>query len=365
MIFTVSSKKELNDFVYFVKKLYKDNAHYVYPIFFMQKKELSELVLKEKTYKAILYKKNNKVLGRLLYTVDYSKKQEKDICYFSHFECVNDPYVSNALFSKMEEDMKEWNVSYSEGSFTPYDPDTRRGIMIKGFNSDPSIFTSYNFEYYNDLINTYGFKKAIDTVLLNALVNKDSKKKLKTFSKFFMRSHDVLVESIDMKNLENDLKDVKSILDIATNEIVYQDAPSYELIENAARQMKSFINPDFVKIAREPETMRPIGFCLVLPDFNQVFKETRGKLRPFKMMRLKKSITRARGMMQYVIPEYQSTGLIAHMFKVIYDEFEKHGITTFEAGTMMEDNPNPINLFKKFGGDIIKIYRLYGKDLGQ
>ena len=126
--------------------------------------------------------------------------------------------------------------------------------------------------------------------------------------------------------------------------------------------MKAFINPDFVKIARD-KSGNPIGFCLVLPDVNQVLKATKGKIRPIKMMILKKKITRARGMMQYVIPEYQSKGLIAHMFKVIYDEFEKYGITDFEAGTMMEDNENPINLFKKFGGEIIKVYRLYGKEI--
>lgn len=363
MITKVTSKKELHEFVYFVKDLYKDDPYYVYPLFFMQKRELSKLVLNDKTYHALLYKENDLVKGRLLYTIDFSKKQDKNICYFNHFDCVNDTLVSRTLLKHMEEDMKTWGIDYSEGTFTPYDPDTRRGVMIKGFHQPPSIFTSYNYDYYSNLLEDFGYTKSIDTVLLNALVNEDSKKKLNTFSKFFTRSHTINVDSINFKNLERDLRDVKTILDIATNEIIYQDAPTYELIESAANHMKQFINPDFVKIAREPETDKPIGFCLVLPDFNQVLKKTNGKIRPLKMKILSKKITRARGMMQYVIPEYQSSGLIAHMFKCIFDEFEKYGITDFEAGTMMEDNPRPINLFKKFGGDIIKIYRIYGKDV--
>ena len=100
----------------------------------------------------------------------------------------------------------------------------------------------------------------------------------------------------------------------------------------------------------------------MLPDYNQVFKKTKGRIRPLRIFLGSKKITRARGMMQYIIPEYQNSGLIGHMFNVIYDEFQKAGITDFEAGTMMEDNPKPINTFKKFGGEIIKIYRLYGKD---
>ena len=158
-------------------------------------------------------------------------------------------------------------------------------------------------------------------------------------------------------------KDIEKILNQATNEIIYQDAPDMELIEETARQMKAFINPTFVKIARENETNKPVGFCLVVPDFNQVLIKTKGKIRPLKMMLLKRKITKARGQMQYIIPEYQNGGLIGHMFKVIFDDFVDAGITEFEAGTMMEDNPKPINAFKKFGGEIIKVYRLYGKEI--
>ena len=68
-------------------------------------------------------------------------------------------------------------------------------------------------------------------------------------------------------------------------------------------------------------------------------------------------------MMQYIVPEYQNTGLIGHIFNALFDVFEEEGITHFEGGTMMEDNHKPINAFKKFGGEIIKVYRLYGKEL--
>ena len=365
MIIDVNSKKDLSRFIYFIKDLYKNDEYYVYPIFFAQKKELRELVLESKTYKAILCEKDGQLQGRLLYTYDYSKKQDKKICYYSYFDCVNDYDVVKELFDYMEQEMLRDNIDYSEGTFSPFDPDTRRGVMIKGFNQEPSVFTSYNYEYYGTLLEQYGYEKAIDTVLLNAQVNDKSKKRLNTFSKFFLRSNDVRVDSLDFKNLDRDLKDIEQILKVATNEIIYQDAPDMELIENTAKQMKAFINPKLVKIARENGTNKPVGFCLVMPDFNQVFKKTKGRIRPLYMMYLKRKITRARGQMQYIVPEYQNGGLIGHIFKVIFDDLVEAGITDFEAGTMMEDNPKPINAFKKFGGEIIKIYRLYGKEVSK
>lgn len=363
MIIDVSTKKDLHRFIYYIKDLYKDDPYYVYPIFYAQKKELKELVLQNKSYKALLCEKDGQLKGRLLFTYDYSKKQGKKICYYSYFDCVNDRSVLKELFDYMEADMKTNNIDYSEGTFSPFDPDTRRGVMIKGFNQMPSIFTSYNYEYYSELLEEYGYTKAIDTVLLNAKVDDTSKKRLNTFSKFFLRSNDVRIDSLDFKNLDRDLKDIEQILKVATNEIIYQDAPDMELIENTARQMRAFINPKLVKIARENGTDKPVGFCLVMPDFNQVFMKTKGRIRPLYMLYLKRKITRARGQMQYIVPEYQNGGLIGHLFKVIFDDLVSEGFTEFEAGTMMEDNPKPINAFKKFGGEIIKVYRLYGKEI--
>lgn len=363
MIKKVESLKDLKKFIHFKEKLYKDDPHHVNPIFFFLTKELKREVLVNKEYTAILAYRNNEIVGRLLFAYDHSKKRNEEICYFSYFDVINDFNVVKELFDYMENHMKQKGIRYFEGTFTPYDPDTRRGILIKGFDSDPVIFTSYNFEYYGKLLDEYGCYKAIDTVLLDAKHSEKSKKKLNTLTKFFLRNHDVRIDSLEWKHLDRDLLDVHEIIKQATNELIYQDAPGFEMIEGAARQLKPFINPKFIKIARENKTNKPIGFCLVTPDFNQVLKKTKGRLRPLRMLYLKRKITKARGQMQYVIPEYQASGLIGYMFKELYDEFTVFGIKEFEAGTMMEDNPRPINIFKKFGGDIIKIYRIYGKDV--
>ncbi len=363
MIKEVTTKKELKSFIYYIKQLYKDDELYVFPIFYSLKKELTKEVLHDKKYTAILSYRDNEIVGRLMYTINESKKQAGKVCYFSFFDCINDLAIIKELFEYLEKDMHEKGIKYIEGTYAPYDPDTRRGVLISGFDIAPVIFTSYNYEYYGKLLEEIGFTKAIDTVLLNADVSIKSKKRLNTISKYFQRGHDVRIDPLDFKELDRDMDDVFQILQLATNEVVYQDAPTMDMIENAARQMKFFINPNLIRIARENETNKPVGFCFVLPDYNQVFKKTKGRLRFIKIMIEKKKITKARGMMQYIVPEYQNSGLIGHIFKVLFDELEKIGITEFEAGTMMEDNPKPINAFKKFGGEIIKTYRIYGKEL--
>lgn len=361
MILKVQNKTQLKQFIHYIEDLYKNDPHMVYPIFSALKKELTTEILETNKYTAILSVHNNQIMGRLLYTIDESKKQGKDIGYFSYFDCENNIEIAKELFDYCIEDLKSQKIDYLEGAFTPYDPDNRRGVLIKGFDTDPIIFTTYNYEYYGNLLDEVGFSKAIDTVLLNAEVSEKSQKKLKTFSKFFNRSHDVRVDALDYKHFDRDIDDIHEILIKATTDIVYQEAPSIDMIRDVAKQMKLFIRPDFVRIARENETDKPVGFCFVLPDFNQVFKKTKGRIRPLRILLGKRKINKARGMMQYIVPEYQNTGLIAHIYETLFNVFKEHGYTQFEGGTMMEDNPKPINAFKKFGGEIIKIYRIYGK----
>jgi len=363
MIQEVRNYRDLKRFVYFVRELYQAEPHYVFPIFSMLKKELRKEVLTDKKYRAIMFVDGRKVLGRLLYTYEPHKQTQKTVCYFSFFDAIDDILVVEALFGYMEQDMLQNQVSYAEGTFSPYDPDTRRGILIKGFDVDPTLFTSYNYLYYQDLLEHCGYQKAYDTYSLKAEVSEESKRRLDTIANFVQRRLDVRVDSIDFKRLENDLEDVHQILEVATTDLNYQDPPSMDRIRKVAKNLKFFINPNLIVIARENQTNRPIGFCLVLPDYNQVLKKLKGRLNILKLLIERKKITKARGMMQYVIPEYQTSGLIGHLFKSVYDHFGELGIIEFEAGTMLEENLKPLSVFDKFGGKIIKTYRIYGKEV--
>ncbi len=363
MIKVVETNRDLNNFVFFIKNLYKNDLHYIFPIFSVLKKELFSLVLKTKQYKAILSVRENRVVGRLLYTIEFNKKKNRLICYFSAFDAINDPVVAKELFNYMETDVIKQNVMYCEGTYSPYDPDTRRGIMVDGFDDDPAILTSYNAPYYSNLIESCGYYKAYDTFGLKADINTQVQKRLVTIETYFSNHYNVRIDQINLKQLDNDILDIHEVLLTATTEINYQDAPSIEMIKQVAESLRLLINPKLIRIARENETNKPVGFCLVFPDFNQILKKTKGRIRPLYILLNLKKITRVRGTMQYVIPKYQNTGLIGYMYKKVYDHFESMGIMEFEGGTVMEENEKALHAFDKFGGRIAKTYRIYGKEL--
>lgn len=364
MILEVKNRTELKRFIYYVKDLYKDDPHYIYPLFSILTKELVREVLKQKNYTAIMsVDEQSNVRGRLLYRMEYNPKEKRHVCYFSYFDCIESKEVATELLNYMESDMKKNNVFYSEGSFTPYDPDNRRGILVDGFDSDPIIFTSYNKSYYQPLLEGFGYQKVHDTFSVKPVINDNTIKRLQTLGKYFERKYEIDVDYIDFKHMDKEIEDIHQVLSDSDNEHIYQEVPSIELIRSVAINMKSFLDKRIIRIARERNTKKPIGFCFCLLDYNQVFKLTKGRLNPFKLLFAKKYITRIRGMMQYVIPEYQGTGVIGYIYHKIFEEFECMGITEFEGGTMMEGNDKPLHTFDKFGGKVNKTYRIYGKEL--
>lgn len=363
MIKVVDSKRDLMNFIFFIKRLYKNDPHYIFPIFSALKKELIPLVIQKKTYKAILSIRDNEVVGRLLYTIEFNKKKQMKMGYFSAFDAVNDRTVAKELFDFMENDVKSQGVFYCEGTYSPYDPDTRRGIMINGFDDDPAILTSYNYSYYSDLLEACGYHKAYDTFGMKADINPQVQKRLETIETYFVNHYDVRIDQLNLKDLNQEIRDIHEVLLTATTEINYQDAPSIEMIKQVAESLRLLINPKLIRIARENDTNRPVGFCLVFPDFNQILKKTKGHIRPIYILMNLKKITRVRGTMQYVIPKYQNTGLIGYMYKKVYDYFKPLGINEFEGGTVMEENEKSLHAFDKFGGRIAKTYRIYGKEL--
>jgi len=359
----IETIKDLNLFFTFSKNLYKENPHYIPPMYMVIKKELKKLLFIEKTYQALLAINHGQVVGRILFTYDLSKHKNMKICYFSMFESIDDINVSTSLFDYIYNDMKNNSVTYLEGTFTPYDPDTRRGILIKGFAEDPALFTSYNPAYYQKHFESLGFDKAFDTLLLDGgNIDEKNFKLLKRLYDFTVKGQKIRIDYIDIKQIDQEIDDIFEVMSASETDVIYQDSPTKDMLYQAFVQMKSFINPKFITIAREIETNRPIGFAFVLPDYNQIIKKTKGHVLLFPFIN-KKKINKAIGKLQYVIPKYQKKGIMAAMYFKVIDQLFKQNIKSIDMGTMMEDNYQAFHHFKRFGGHIKKVFRIYGKDI--
>ncbi len=362
MIEKVTDRKSLRAFVYFTAELYDGENRYAPPFYRVLYKELKREVLEKARYTALLAKKEGAVRGRILFTTEYNEKEKRKVGYFSMFDVFDEPETAAELLAEAEKLARKNGATSVEGPYTPYDPDNRRGILVKGQEYPAMIFTSYNYAYYGELLEKAGYEKNCDVVALKIELQGEKTEFLKSLASEVRERFDIKVDSLDYSRFDRDVADVAKIFASATTEINYREAPSVETIARLAKKMRLFINPDLIKIARDAHG-EPIGFCMCLPDFNQIIRKTGGKIKPLAFLLGRKKITAARGMLQYVVPEYQGKGVIGVLFEETYRSFEKYGITEFEGGTIMEDNKKSIGVLEKFGGKITKVYRLYKKEL--
>lgn len=366
----LTTKSQLKKFIKLPFFIYKNDELFVPQISSDLYKTLVKLCLKEKSYTALaVVDDKGKFKARLLFTVAPSKQLKLEKCgYFSHFECENDEVCATLLFDKLTSELKKQNVTHVEGTYFPFDQDNRRGIQICGFEDEPMIFTSYNPPYYQKLLIENGFKKDFDTLSYRHSYEDYDYERVEKVSEKLYKQNGLYITKVDFNNIERELKDVNEIMTKATNEIIFQEAPSIDDLRNIVGGWKKFLWEDLILIARTKEGDKPVGMVMAIPNFYYVFRKMKGKTDLFALLKLlhyKNKITSMRIMLQYVIPEYQNRGTNFLLYHELYKTSKAHGINYVESGTIMENNfQSKINV-EKAGGKLNKIFRIYGKKIWQ
>ena len=361
-------KKLIKRFVDFPDKLYKGDDKYVPYMKRDLTKTLTKLLIEEKSYVALLAVDGKNALGRVLFTVSKNKQLNTEKCgFFSMFECVNDQSVCNAMLDEMVRILTTWGAEYVSGTYFPYDQDNRRGILVDGFDRAPLIFTSYNKNYYDDLLTSYGMQKQTDALEYKLEVDKITRyERVKRVAEYAARKFNFRVDTVDWSRIDDDINDVHTVMEAATTDVIYQDAPSIEALQNIVKEWKIYLDKKYLLIARSNVTNEPLGVAIALPDYFQVFKKMRGKMDLRGLIafaRERKKIKSARAILQYVIPKYQAMGVAMAMYSAMFEAMLANGITYLECGTMMEDNTAPNEAIKGVGGVLARRYRIYYKEI--
>lgn len=360
-------KREIKRFVDCPDRLYRNDPRYVPYMKSDLKKTLKRLLLRDKTYFALLaLDDTGQAVGRVLVTISENKQLHTDKCgFFSLYECIDDDATSDALLFAMTEELKRRGAEYVSGTYFPYDPDNRRGILQTGFERAPLIFTSYNPPYYNDQLERFGMKKQVDAYqyVLDPTFKRETFARLAAHA---MKTFDFRVDHLDRRHCDRDVRDFHAVIEQATTELNYQEAPSLGEITKVFRSWKRFFIDDLVLIARRNEDDKPIGIALAIPDYFQAFRKAGGKSNPVALLKLlaeRKRIRSARAMLQYAVPEYQSRGVYIAGYSAMQDALIRHGMDYVEAGTIMEHNRASTSVIESTGGKLARVYRIYYMDL--
>lgn len=362
----VDSKKDWNDFIKFPWKIYKNDPAWVPPLIAQQKDIFNKKTnpfFEHSEAEFYIARRGSETVGTIVAILNnrHNMIHNENIGFFGFFETIKDYHVAEKLFDAAIEWCREKKLDKIRGPEN-YSQNDTCGLLVDGFDTPPAILMPHNPPYYQELIERYGFTKAMD--LWAYEMDKDTDmpervislvEKRKKRSKFTFRK-------INKKDFDNELEKIKYVYNNAW-EKNYGFVPLTEHeLEHIAKNLVQIIDEDIVFFAELDG--EPVGFSLACPDINQALKKLNGRLFPFgifKLLYYSRKINRLRVIIMGIIKEYRNKGLDAVFYVDTYKKGIAKGYTWGEFSWILENN-EPMNAaLRNIGARVYKTYRLYEK----
>ena len=370
-ITTASTPGEVREFIMLPFRLYEGVEQWVPPLISERKRHLDRRrnpFFQHADAEYFLARRGGRVVGRISAQVDrlFNEVQGNEWGQFGFFESEDDPEVAAALVEAAFAWLRERNRDHAIG---PLDFTTNHecGLLVEGFDRMPQILENFHHPYYGPLLEGCGLTKAMDLLKWSLHVS-DRDSVLPVIWELADKlepEHGITIRGMRRNDVQGEVERFMDIYNAAW-EKNWGFVPMTESeIEHYAKELKPIMDENWAMVA-ETKDGEAVAVALTLPDYNQVLKKLNGRLLPFgwlTALRNRKKIDAVRVFALGVKPEYQHTGVAAGLYKRHYDMAAitpQHG---GETGWILETNVPMNRGMEAMGGEIVKQYRIYGKDL--
>jgi len=368
----VSSRRDLMRFIKLPWRLYRDQPNWVPPLISERKRHLDRArnpFFEHAEAEYFLAWRDEKPVGRICAHVDHrlNEVQGNDWGLFGFFECEQDDEVASALLGTAEAWLRERGRDRMVG---PFDFSTNHecGVLVEGHDKRPQILEFWHHPYYGPLIEGQGFSKAMDLLKWELFIGDARKRTLPVIYELAEKlepEHGIRLRHMRKRDFEDEVRRFMDIYNSAW-EKNWAFVPLTDTELRAyAKELKPILDENWAMVAeKDGET---VGAALTLPDYNQVLAKVNGRLLPFgwvKALIARRKIDAVRVFALGVKPEYQHTGVAAAFYVEHYEMAEKTPQSGGEMGWILEANVAMNKAMEAMGGEIVKRYRLYEKELG-
>ncbi len=315
--------------------------------------------------------RGGEAVGRIAAILDrnHNAFHEEKAAFFGFFESIDDPDVAARLMEAASSWARERRMTVLRGPTNPTLND-EAGLLVDGFDSPPVLMMTYNPRYYVGLIEGQGFRKAKDLLAYWFPLDEKPLERLERLAeRFRKREPDVVVRNVSKGGLSVDLPKVREVYNEAWEKNWGFVPMTPEEMDFMAKRLKPLLVEELLWLAelRMPDgTLVPIGFMLMLPDYNVAIAPTRGRLLPFgwlKFLLASRRIKTVRVLTLGIQKAYRQRGIQSIMMADSLRFLLKKGYTGAEVSWLLEDNELVIGAVKLWGGKLYKTYRIYERAL--
>ena len=365
----VTDKKGRKDFIKAAKIIYKNDPVWVCPF-----DESIDAVFNPKhnvfyshgtAERWVLRDGSGKLTGRIAAFIDYktSHIQEQPTGGIGFFECINDQNSANLLFDTAKEWLSANKMEAMDGPVNFGQRDSYWGLLVEGF-THPSNEVAYNHPYYQQLFETYGFKTYFKQEGFHLDITKKMPDRFTRIAEWVAQKPGYEFRHFTWKEEEKYIQDFAEVYNKAWSSFMENFEPlKVDYIRKTLKKAKVILEEEFIWLAYN--NGKPIAIYLMYPDINEILKHMNGKLNLYSKLKFiylkkKKVITRARGVLMGVIPEFQNRGIESAFIMEISKVIErKPQYKEIEFSWVGDFNPKMRKIFISVGSVPAKHYITY------
>lgn len=362
----VQNESQRKEFLEFPARLYRKDKNYIRPrnidiedVFNPQKNRF----FKNGECARFLFKnKENKTVGKVAVFINESYEQKQPTGGIGFFDCVNDQETANFIFDYCKNWLQERGMEAMDGPINFGERDKFWGLVIEGF-IEPLYGMNYNFPYYKELFENYGFKIYFEQLCFSRPIFAEVSRLFTVMHAKHSKNPDLSAKPMTKNNLEKFARDFTEIYNKAWAAHGEGKCLQESKVLKMFKTMKPIINEHISWFVYENE--KPIAMWMNLPDTNQWFKYLNGKFgiwEKLKFLWIKqfKKNEKMVGLVFGVVPEWQRKGVEGYMIWEGTQHLRKH--TDFKIIEMQwigDFNPKMIKIAENLDTTITRKLATY------
>jgi len=367
----VAGRRGLDDFLRVPFALYRNDPHWVPPLFFERRDALAPKhpFFAHAEWQPFVAYRDGRAVGRISAQLDrlHEQRYGERAGYFGMIEAPDDQAVFAALLGAAETWLGSRGATRVVGPFN-LGVNQELGILVDGFDSPPYFMMPHSRPYYGAALEAEGYTRAQD---LLAYVIDPAFETPPVMAGLLRRLEaNARLRPVRRKQLDEDLEILRDIFNDAWSQNWGFVPFTREEFSAIGREMLLLIPDDFIQIAEVDGT--PAAFIVMLPNLNEAIADLGGRLLPFGwaklLWRLKVRFPgTGRVPLMGVRRSHHHTRLGPGLAFMVIDAARgaavRQGFSEVELSWILDDNMGMRNIIETIGGRISKRYRMYEKPL--
>ncbi len=319
----VTDKKTRKQFLDAAREIYRNDDNWVCPL----DRTIESIFNREENpfYKHgdairwILISDEGKLIGRVAAFIDDLKSKNFDQITggMGFYECIDDMDAAFLLFDACRDWLRDKGAEAMDGPINFSENDNFWGLLVEGY-MQPSYGMNYNFPYYKDQFEAYGFYKYYEQVTNHLDLRKPFPERFWKIADRIMARPEYQIKHFEYKNADKFITDLISVYDQAWVYHEHFQPLEKKVVLNSLKKAKAILVEKFIWFAYHND--KPIAFLVMLPDVNMILKKLNGKMNLWNKLRFlyykkNKTMTRTRITVMGVVPQYQRHGIESAIFK--------------------------------------------------